>query len=88
MKIGVVLRDGEAIVAVETGKRWIDFTRAYRIYELLEHQRLGMPIRDILELLKRGLLNNGGAAPVVEAIRKHSAIDKCALDGPLAFTLP
>lgn len=88
MKLGVVMRDGETIVAVETEKRWIDFTRAYRSDELLEHQRLGMPIRDILELLQRGLLNNGGMAPVLAAIRKHSAIDKCAINGPLPFTLP
>ena len=88
MKIGVMSRDGESVVVVEVEKRWIDFTRAYRIFELLEHQRLGLPVRDILELIQRGLLNDGGLTPVIEAIRKHAAIEKCAINGPISFTLP
>lgn len=88
MKIGVVAREGESIVAVEAENRWIDFTRAYRIYELLEHQRLGLPIRDILELLQRGVLSADGLAPVIAAIRKHAAMDKCALSGQISFALP
>ena len=88
VKIGVVGRENESVVAVEIDGRWIDFTRAYRIYELIEHRRLGMPVRDVLELLQRGLANTAALSPVIAAIRRHAAMDKCALPGPLSFGLP
>lgn len=84
----MVRRGSEATVALEVDGRWIDFTRAYRIYELLESQRLGMPVRDIFELLRAGLLDPPTLSPILSAFRRHSILEKCVLSGPLDFVLP
>ncbi|MDZ4861680.1 MAG: fumarylacetoacetate hydrolase family protein [Candidatus Hydrogenedentes bacterium] len=88
MKIGVVRRDDESIVAVSIDGRWVDFTRAFRVYELLEHQRLGMPIRDLLELLRAGMLEADRMHEIMAALNKHALIEKYALREPLSFELP
>lgn len=88
MKIGVVRLGNESVVALETDGLWIDFTRAYRTYELLEHQRLGMPVHDVLELLRCGLVDSEALSPILAALRRHDVLEKCALQGPLTFELP
>ncbi|NUM56555.1 MAG: fumarylacetoacetate hydrolase family protein [Candidatus Hydrogenedentes bacterium] len=88
MKIGVVRLESESAVALEVDGRWFDFTRAYRIYELMERQRLGMPVRDVLELLRMGLVDPSALSPILAEFRRHSIVDKCALTGPLSFELP
>ncbi|MBM3290754.1 MAG: fumarylacetoacetate hydrolase family protein, partial [Candidatus Hydrogenedentes bacterium] len=76
------------VVAAEIDGRWIDFTRAYRIYELMESRRLGMPVRNVLELLRAGLVGPAALDPILDAFRRHAVIEKCALTGPLSFDLP
>ena len=88
MKIGVVRLENESVVAAEIDGRWFDFTRAYRIYELLEHRRLGMPVRNVLQLLQGGLMDSAALTPIIAALRRHAVMDKCALIGPLNFELP
>jgi len=88
VKIGVVRRDDESVVSVFSEGRWLDFTRAFRVYELLEHQRLGMPIRDLLELLRAGMLESGRLGEILAAMKRHSLVEKYELRGPLSFELP
>ena len=88
MKIGVVRRENESIVALETDGRWLDFTRVHRIYELMDRQRLGLPIRNVLELLRAGIFERAALTSIIKDVERHGAMEKCVLTRPISFELP
>lgn len=88
MKIGVTRRGDESLVALEHDGRWIDFTRAFRVYELLEHHRLGMPVRDLLQLLREGLLVPESIQRIIDDLQRHTLLDKYTINDTLSFELP
>ena len=88
MRIGVVRQGDEAVVAIEENGSWIDFTRAFRVFELAEHQRLGLPIRDILSMLRSEMFDTTTFRSLLDYLRAHRLTENYALQPPHIFELP
>lgn len=88
MRVGVIDINEEPAVVLEDQGRWFDFTGAHRVFQLIEHQFLGMPVRSVAEILQAGHFNQTYFGRVIALLEEHAMTDKYTIETPSAFRLP
>jgi 2-keto-4-pentenoate hydratase/2-oxohepta-3-ene-1,7-dioic acid hydratase in catechol pathway len=88
MRVGVVRGERGNCVAFHSNQGWIDFTRAYRVYQLVEQNLLGVPVTDLGELLESGLVERDFFERILEFLEKRNLTATYSLGANVQFALP
>lgn len=88
MKIGVVMLDGESVLIMPLGARWINVTAADAAYARHVEGREAAPLRSIQAMIERGLMHRSYYRRICEFVQRHGRLEEYTLEGPPRFVLP
>lgn len=88
MKAGTIELNGVSTVVMPRGEGWIDVTRAAMDYDRQVEGVESAPLRDVRDLVARGLFNRSFYRRVLEFSQRHGRLEDYMLKEAPRFVLP
>ncbi len=88
MKIGITEHNGEHILVMPLGARWINVTAADRDYNRHVENRDAPPLRTVQSMIDRGLINRSYYRRICEFAQRHGRLTEYSFEGDPHFLLP